>query len=430
MLALIAHAENWPQFRGSGATGIADGWNVPSFWNAESGANMAWKTPIPGLGHSSPVIWGDKVFITTAVSANPFFRPGAYGDGVPVNDNGPQSYRLLCLDRRTGKILWNQSARESEPKVQRHPKNTHASPTPAVDGRRVIAYFGSEGLYAFDLNGKLLWKKDLGAQDAGAFDVPEYQWGIASSPILYQDTVIVQCDIQKGSFIAAFDAATGRELWRTARAGAPSWATPTVIETGGRAELVTNGAEHMRGYDPKTGAELWSLKGTSMISVPTPFLADGNIYLFSGYSRFQKATYAIRAGAAHGDITGSADTIAWKRPDAPYLPTPIVYRGYVYTVNTRGEFFCLDAKTGADVYKQRLGEGAVFSASLTAADGRIYASSEDGDVYVVKPGPVFEVLGRNKVGEVLMATPAFSRDMAIFRTPSHVFAFRASNKGR
>lgn len=428
-MAALAGAQNWPQFRGAGATGIADGWNVPLAWNAETGANLAWKTPVPGLGHSSPVIWGDRIFVTTAVSTNPYFKPGAYGDGVPVNDNGVQSYRVLCLDLKSGRILWNQKARDGEPRIQRHPKNTHASPTPATDGKRVIAFFGSEGLYAYDFAGKLLWKKDLGVLDAGAFDVPEYQWGIASSPILYEGLVIVQCDVQKGSFIAAFDAATGNEVWRKERTGVPSWSTPTVIETPKGPELVTNGAEHMRGYEPKTGKELWSLKGTSMISVPTPFRAGDLIYLFSGYSRFQKATYAIRAGEARGDITGSGGALAWKRPDAPYLPTPVVYRGYVYTVNTRGEFFCMDAKTGADVYRERLGEGAVFSASLTAADGRIFASSEDGDVYVVKAGPPFEVIGRNRVGDVLMATPAFTRGAVVFRTPTNVIAFRTGGAG-
>jgi outer membrane protein assembly factor BamB len=181
----------------------------------------------------------------------------------------------------------------------------------------------------------------------------------------------------------------------------------------------------MRGYDPMTGKELWSIKGTSMISVPTPFVIDDLIYLFSGYSRFQKATYAVKPGSS-GDLTVAPGAIAWKRSDAPYLPTPIVYDGHVNTVNTRGEFFCYSAKTGEEVYKQRLGQGAVFSASLVAADGRIYASSEDGEVYVVKPGPKFEVLGTNNVGEVIMATPAIARDMFIVRTPAHIFGFKTS----
>jgi outer membrane protein assembly factor BamB len=426
-LILTAQAENWPSFRGPGATGNGDGQHAPSVWNAETESNLAWKTAIPGLGHSSPVVWGDKVFITTAISKNPIFRAGAYGDGEPANDNGVQSYVVLCLDRKTGKVLWEKTARQSTPQIQRHPKNTHASPTPATDGKHVLAYFGSEGLYSFDMDGKLLWKKDLGALDAGAFDVSEYQWGIASSPILYKNLAILQCDIQKDSFIAAFDADTGKEVWRTSRKNIPSWATPTVYEGKGRAELITNGAEHMRGYDPLTGKELWNLKGTSMISVPTPFVVDDIIYLFSGYSRFQKATYALKPGST-GDLTPDSPSLAWHRTDAPYLPTPIVYAGYVYTINTRGEFFCYRAKTGEEVYKQRLGTGAVFSASPIAADGRIYLASEDGDVYVVKPGPTFELLGTNRVGEVIMATPAIANGTFIVRTPSHVFAFATSNK--
>lgn len=419
----LASSQNWPSFRGPGARGLGDGLNAPATWNAETGANLAWKTSIPGLGHSSPVIWGDRIFITAAVSANPYFKPGAYGDGVPVDDNGVQSYHIICLDRITGKVLWDKVARESKPRIQRHPKNTHASPTPATDGKRVLAFFGSEGLYAYDMQGSLLWKQDLGPLDAGAFDVPEYQWGVASSPILYKDLAIVQCDIQKDSFITAFDAATGKQVWRTARDARPSWATPTVIEAKDHAELIANGAEHMRGYDPATGKELWSLKGTSMISVPTPFVDHDLIYLFSGYSRFRKATYAVRPGA-QGDITESTKAIAWKSADAPYNPTPLVYQGKLYTLNGSGQFFCFDAASGAEIYKQRL--PAVFSASLVAADGRIYAASEDGDVYVVKAGGSFEVLGKNHVGEVMMATPAIARDMIVVRTPGHVFAFRAS----
>lgn len=421
----IAGAQNWPSFRGPGARGLGDGLNAPATWDAGKNVNVAWKTPISGLGHSSPVVWGDKIFVTTAISKNPYFKPGAYGDGEPANDNGVQSYHLLCVDRGTGKIIWNTVARESTPQIQRHPKNTHASPTPATDGKRVIAFFGSEGLYAFDMDGKALWKQDLGPLDAGAFDVPEYQWGIASSPILYKNLVIIQCDIQKSSFIAAFDADSGKPVWRTPRNAVPSWSTPTVYENGSRAELITNGAEYMRGYDPMNGKELWWIKGTSMISVPTPFVIDDLIYLFSGYSRFQKATYAVKTGSS-GDLNTIPGAIAWKRADAPYLPTPIVYNGYVYTLNVRGEFFCYNAKTGEEVYKQRLGQGSVFSASLVAADGRIYAASEDGDVYVVKPGPKLEVLGKNNVGEVIMATPAITRDLFIVRTPAHIYGFRTS----
>ena len=417
-----ACAQNWPSFRGPGATGVLETSRaVPISWDATSKRHIVWSTAIPGLGHSSPIVWGDRVFVSTAVSSDPksVFQYPLAGALDRRTDLSKHQFKLYCLDLRTGQVIWEKAAAELAPRVARHPHNSYASATPATDGKRVIAFFGSEGLYAFDLDGKLLWKQDVGPIDQGAFDVPDYQWGSASSPIIYKNLVIVQCDQQKGSFLAAFDAATGTPVWRAPREALPSWATPTVYEGGSRAELVTNGAEYFRGYDPRTGAELWRIKGTSMISVPTPFAAHGLIYLASGYYRYIQPIVALKPGAA-GEVQPAH--MAWRtEKGAPYLPTPIVYGDYFYSFNHRGILTVYNAATGERVYEQRLGGGGAFASSPVASGGHLYAASEDGDVYVVKAGPVFELLATNKMGEVVMATPAVANGMLIIRGLNQVF---------
>jgi len=422
LLAVPALAQNWPSFRGPGATGVLDTpHSTPVSWDVAANRNIAWRTAIPGLGHSSPIVWGDRVFVTTAVSSDPkaVFQYPLVGQPDLRTDLTKQQFKIYCLDKRTGKILWEKVAAERAPAIARHPHNSYASATPATDGKLVVAFFGSEGLYAFDLDGKMLWQQEVGPLDQGAFDVPDYKWGSASSPIIYKDLVIVQCDQQKGSFLAAFDASTGKPRWRTQRDAIPSWATPTVYEGEKRAELVTNGAEYFRGYDPATGAELWKIKGTSMISVPTPFAAHGLIYLASGYYRFIQPIVALKPGAT-GEV--AAEHVAWRtEKGAPYLPTPIVYGDYFYSFNHRGILTVYNAATGERIYEQRLGEGGAFASSPVATGGRLYAASEDGDVYVVKAGPTFELLSANKMDEVVMATPALSNGMLIVRGLSHVF---------
>lgn len=418
--------QNWPSFRGPGARGVAERQNLPVEWDAARGRNVAWKTELPGLGLSSPIVWDKLVFLTTAVSADPkmVFEATLKGELDRRQDAAEQEFRVLAVDRGTGRIVWNTQVAKTKPRVLRHPHNSYASPTPATDGKYLVAFFGSEGLYCLDLKGRLLWKKDLGALDQGAFDLPDYQWGSAASPVLWQGKVLLQVDMHQGSFLAAFDAATGRELWRSARDSKPSWSTPTVVTGPSRTEIVTNGVEHVRGYDAETGKELWRLKGTSMISVPTPFVDNGLIYVFSGYSRYIRRSYAIRPGAA-GDITGSKDAIAWMREEAPYLSTPVIVNGQVFTYSTRGGILAsYDARTGATIYQQRLGVGTPASASMVAADGVVYAANEDGEVYVFKPGPKYEQLAVNPMGEPVMATPAISGGTLFVRGAKHLFAIR------
>ncbi|MDQ3803716.1 MAG: PQQ-binding-like beta-propeller repeat protein [Acidobacteriota bacterium] len=423
-------AQNWPSFRGPGATGVAEGRGAPVKWDAAKAENVRWKTPIPGLGHSSPVVWGNKVFVTTAVSsaAKDETRYGLYGDVAPVKDDPKHTWKIYALDKQTGKVLWERVAYEGMPKVKRHPKSTHSDATPATDGRVVVALFGSHGLYAYNTSGKLLWKQDLGVLDAGWFYDPDYQWEHGSSPIIYKNLVIVQADIQKGSFVAAYDLKTGKQVWKTMREGElPGWGTPTVYEGKARAELITTGAKAVRGYDPLTGKELWRLGPMSEITTPTPFVAHDLIFVTSGYAPIQPI-YAIRPGAS-GDISLKDDKesnqfIAWsKKRGGPYMPTPVVYGDLLYTVSNQGVVTAYQAKTGERVYQQRIADrGGAFTASPVASDGKIYLSSEDGEVFVFKAGPKHELLAVNPVGEVIMATPAISDGMLIVRGLKHVYA--------
>jgi outer membrane protein assembly factor BamB len=426
----LAQAQNWPQFRGPGATGVVEGQTSAVSWDAAKSVNTRWKTAIPGLAHSSPVIWGDKIFVTTSIHSAPKdeTRYGAYGDVAPVKGDLKHTWKVYALDKLTGKILWEQIASEGIPKVMRHPKSSHADSTPVTDGRYLVALFGSEGLFAYDLKGKLLWKQNLGVLDSGWFYDPDYQWEHGSSPIIYKDLVIIQADVQKNSFIAAYSLKNGKLVWKTERDEISSWGTPTIYEGKTRAELVTNGSKAIRGYDPATGKELWRLTPNSEVTTPTPFAAHDLIFVTSGY-RIIQPIYAIRPGA-NGDITlkddkASSDAIAWsKKRGGPYMPTPIVYGDLLYACSNGGVLTAYKAVTGEQVYQERLGgKGGAFTASPVASDGKVYLSSEDGEVFVVKAGPKHELLATNPVGEVMMATPAISGGLVIVRGVHHLFAF-------
>lgn len=428
-----AKAHQWPGFRGPRGSGVADGSHLPVTWDASTGRNIAWKTAIPGFAHSSPIAWGDRVFVSTAVSQdpNPYFRPGYYPDGDSADDNSVHRWRLYCLDRRTGRIIWDRVAHEGAPRTKRHIKSSHASSTPVTDGRRVVVFFGSEGLYCYDVQGRLLWKQDLGALDLGSIYYPERQWGGASSPIIVDGLVIVQCDLQEGSFLAAFDLQTGRRVWTTSREEIPSWSTPALYDDGQHPQLVTNGAKYIRGYDPRTGHELWRLANTSEIVVPTPVAGDGLIFVTAGYQP-GKPIFAIRPGAS-GDISLQAGRtsnthVVWStQRGGSYIPTPVLYRGLLYLNAANGVLTCYDAATGAITYERRVGDkGGAYSASPVAADGRLYLSSEDGEIHVVEAGRDYRLIATNNMGEALMATPAVTPGILIVRGLRHVFGVAES----
>lgn len=422
-------AGNWPSFRGDHAAGVADGENLPDRWDAEAGRGIKWKTHIPGLAHSSPVVWGDRIFVTTAISSrgNATFKRGLYGEGDASDDRSSHQWKLYCIDKRSGRILWDKTAFEGEPREKRHIKSTYANATPATDGRYVVAWFGSQGLYAYDVNGRLIWKKDLGRINAGAYDLPEYEWGTASSPIIYRDLVIVQCDQQQGSFLLAADLKTGKTVWQTPRQELPSWGTPTIYPGKKRVELITNASNFIRGYDPETGKELWRLGGSSKITAPTPVFSEDLIVVASG-RRPEAPIFVIRAGAT-GDITLAGDQkssahVAWTRQrSGSYMPTPLIYQDYLYVLQNQGILACYDLPTGEQRYLERIPhQGSGFSASPVASDGKIYLSSEDGDIFVVKAGPRFELAATNRIGQPLMATPAISEGVMFIRAQNDLFA--------
>jgi outer membrane protein assembly factor BamB len=429
--ACAAADGNWPQFRGPSGSGLGDGANPPVQWDVEKKTNIAWTAEIPGLSVSSPVVWGDRIFVTTAISSDPNqkWRTGLYGDTDSAPDRSSHQWKVLALDKKTGKVLWEQQAYQGIPKTKRHPKSSQASPSPATDGKAVVAYFGSEGLFAYSVEGKLLWKKDLGLQNAGWFFDPDSEWGAASSPVIYKNSVIVQCDRQKDSFIAAFDLKDGKELWRTARAEIPAWGTPTIATADGHSEMVTNGTKAIRGYDPDSGKELWTLGPNSEITCTTPVFGHGLIFVTAGYPPVQPI-YAIRMGSK-GDLTlkegkDSSDAIAWsKKTGGSYLPSPILYGDYLYLVNNNGILTAYEAKTGTRAYQQRVGPGGSFTASPIAGAGKLYIATEEGDVYVVKAGAQFELLAKNSVGEPVLATPALSGDLLLVRGAKHLFAIGA-----
>lgn len=427
----VAKPEPWPGFRGVGNAGVADGQFPPTAWDATTGKNLSWKTPLPGLGLSCPVVWGNRLFVTTAVNLEtpkPSLRIGQYGDVDSVKETAPHTWITYCLDTDTGKIMWEKKACTGVPKVKRHMKSSHANATPAVDGRYVVVNFGSEGLYCYSIEGNLLWKKELGKLGSGWFFNPDYEWGFGSSPVIFGETVIVQCDIGKSSFIAAYSLEDGNEMWTTGREEIPSWCSPTIVQlAGGKAELVTVASKYARGYDPVTGVELWRLSKFSEIAVPTPFYAQGMIYLTTGYRPIQPI-YAIKPGAK-GDITlekgkETNDSIVWsKTRGGPYLPTPIVYGEHLYVCNNAGVLSCYEAKTGKVIYQKRLGGKNGYTASLVAADGRIYCTDEEGLVRVVQAGPEFKLLAINKLGEECLSHPAISNGRIFFRAREHVMAF-------
>jgi ankyrin repeat protein len=418
----------WPGFRGHDGRGNGDGKSVPSTWDVDAGVGVRWKTAVQGLANSSPIAWGNHVFVTSAVSSagDDTIKTGLYGDVAPVDDLSEHRFFLTAIDRRSGDLLWERDVYVGVPAIKRHTKSSQANSTPVTDGTRVVVLFGSVGaLAAYDFDGNQLWSTDLGPLDSGWFYDPDYQWGHSASPVIYGDTVIVQADVQEGSFIAAYDLADGTERWRTGRDEIPSWGTPVIYRGAPRDELITN-ARTIRAYDPVSGEELWTLGPNSEVVVGSPILGDGVVYITAGYPPI-RPIYAVRPGGT-GDISLPEDSdtnedIVWsKNRGGTYIPTPLLYRGILYTNANNGRLTAYDAATGSMLYRARIGgTGGSYVASPVAADGKIYFSTEDGSVHVVKAGPEYELLASNEMGEVIWATPAITDGILVVRTLQHVW---------
>jgi outer membrane protein assembly factor BamB len=422
-LTTVGSAANWPQWRGPDGSGISNEKNLPAEWSPSK--NIKWKTPIAGRGHSSPIVWGKYIFVTTAVEGEPV--PGAkaakhmiegkeFVHPDSVGADRKHTFKVVALDRDSGKILWESVAWEGTPYDNRHRKSSYAASTPATDGKMVYAFFGTEGLYAYDYKGKLAWKAQLG-------NLATLGMGTATSPVVYENLVIVQCDEDNGdsSFIVALDKKTGKEAWRTPRTKIQvSWATPLLVRTPKRAELIASGTEHVISYDPATGKELWRHKGLESNAIPSPVANSEMVYLVAGYPA--KLTMAIKLGGS-GDLTGTPN-MPWKyTKGTAYVPSPILYGDYLYLTTDRGILTAIDAKTGEVKYEGgRIPIPATFTASPVAFEGKILMTSEDGDTFIVKAGPKHEILGTNSLGEAVYASPAIADGHIYIRGEKNLYS--------
>ena len=412
---------NWPQWRGPDGSGISNEKNLPSEWSPTK--NIKWKTPIEGRSHSSPIVWGNRIFLTTAIEGAEV--PGAKAvkhqfDGKDfvhpdsVGANKKHTFKVIALDRDSGKVVWQSTAWEGTPYDDRHRKSSYAASTPATDGKMVYAYFGTEGLYAYDFKGKLAWKADIGK-------IATLGMGTSTSPILFDNLVIVQADEESAqtSVIVALDKKTGKEVWKTARKIQVSWSTPLLVRTGARTELIASGTESVISYDPATGKELWRHKGLESNAIPSPVANNEMVYLVAGYPA--KIAYGIRLGQT-GDLTGTAN-VPWKyEKGTAYVPSPILYGDYLYLTTDRGILTALDAKTGEVKYEGgRIPIPATFTASPVAFEGKILMTSEDGDTFIIKAGPKHEIIGTNSVGEAVYASPAIADGRIFIRGEKNLY---------
>ncbi|HST12747.1 MAG TPA: PQQ-binding-like beta-propeller repeat protein [Terriglobales bacterium] len=416
-----APKSNWSGWRGPDGNGVSSEINLPTEWSGTR--NIKWKTPIPGRGHSSPVVWENRIFLTTDMEGETV--PGAKAvehkdDGKPykhpdsVGADRKHTFKVLSIDRGTGKVLWERTAYEGTVYDDRHRKGSYASPTPATDGSYVFAYFGTEGLYCYDFSGKLIWKVLPG-------QVATFGMGPGTSPVLFENTVILQCDEENGdkSFILALDKKTGKEVWKTPRKVQASWSTPLLDRSAERTELITSGNELLISYDPKTGKELWRTKGHQSNAIPTPVAGNGMGFVYAGFP--VKHTFAIKLGAS-GDLTDSKSIVWQYDKGTAYVPSSILYGDYLYLMSDRGILTCLDAKTGNVVYEGgRVPVPATFTASPVAFDGKILLTSEDGDTFVIKAGPKHEVIATNSVAEPVYASPALSDGMIFIRGEKNLY---------
>ena len=411
---------NWPQWRGTGGSGISTETGVPLEWSESK--NIAWKTAIPGRGHSSPIVWGDRVFLTTSIegpivpgaeAVRHYRRGEEYLHPDSVGANHSYTMKLFCLDLKSGRVLWEKTVYEGTVHDNRHKKNTYASATPATDGRFIYLSFEAEGVYCYDFSGKKIWKTSLGKIAKGGM-------GPGTSPVLYENLVILQCDQEygEGSFIAAVDKKTGKEVWRVSRDQRRSWATPLLIKTAQRTEMVTSGPNKIISYDPGTGRELWSAPGVVSNPIPSPVAGQGLVFVTAGSDA--KRAFAIRLGGS-GDLAGTSNLVWSYDKGTAYVPSPILYNEYLYLVTDAGAITCIEAGTGKVIYQTRIPMAARFTASPVAFDGKILFVSEDGDSFILKAGPTPEILNANALGEPVYASPAIVPGRILIRGQDNLY---------
>ncbi len=410
-------ADDWPSFRGEFARGVADGQGLPETWGPGDGRNVRWSREIPGAGHGSPVVVGGKVFVATAVTDGELEM--VLGDQVaamPKDTEREFSWRLYRLDAATGEIDWQREAYAGAPRATRHPKSSQANATPAATADTVVAIFGSQGIVAYGFDGSERWRQDLGVLDPGLFGDPGSHWGHASSPVIHDGRVFVQVDRHSNSYVAAYDLATGEQLWRVERNEKPVWATPTIHEGEERTQLIVAGGDFDRGLDPTTGEELWRFARDLEVKTPTPFVADGLVILAGGYRG--RELYAVSVSAT-GTVEG--DELAWtSQAGGPYTSTPVAYRGRLFFARNTGVFNVLDLRSGENLHRRRLNEP--ISASPVASDGRVFFVSEVGVVHIISSEPPFAEIAAIDMGEPCMSTPAIADGTLFLRCRSRMWA--------
>jgi outer membrane protein assembly factor BamB len=422
---------HWPQFRGPLASGVSVSAKTPLTWDVEAGSNVLWRRRIPGLAHACPIVWSDRVYVATVIRPGdkPQLKVGLYGDGDSYAEKVPHQWRLICVDAATGRTIWDKLGFESVPRLERHTKATQCNSTPATDGQRIVAIFGSEGLFCFDMQGELRWRKDLGKLHAAPHDGPTYQWGFASSPILFDSKVVVQVDTITEQYLAVFQANDGRELWRRSRKDNSSWCTPIVAKSETRTQIIANGWKDIGGYDFETGEPLWWLSEGGDVPVASPIIARDRVILTSGHGKYRPMR-AVRLSASGNiqppDISMTNQAIVWVHPrKGNYLQTPVVVDDLLWGCSNDGIVTCFDVQSGRIYYNERIGGGGQgFTASPVAANGHVYFTGELGDVFVLRGTQSFHVVATNKLGGFGLSTPAIAGDTLLFRTTEELIALR------
>lgn len=420
--------KQWPSYRGFLASGYMHEAALPDSFNVETSFNVKWNIPVPGLGLSCPVIWDDHVFITTAISEtdDQGYLKGIYGDIEPVQDSSEHAWMVYCIDRSTGDIVWEDEAFRGIPSNKRHPKSSHANTTIATDGSHVVAFFGTEGLYCYNMEGTLLWKRDFGLIKAAWHVVESAEFEFCSSPVIFDNRLIIQADALNTAFVEVLNLADGETVWRVERDEIPGWCTPNVYLEGTDARVVVNGYKRRAAYDLETGEEIWWMSGGGDVPIPTPVVWKDLIYFNSAHGR-HRPLFAVR-NSARGEIpypkkeSDPGSQIEWFYDrEGAYMTSPVVYDSLLYQLRWNGSLSCYHARSGEILYAETV-KPTSFIACPVVADGKIYMVSEEGDLFIAATGNKYRLLKKIPLGETSLATPGIVPGMLILRTANRLIA--------